>query len=59
MDKPIDKPRPIPDYTCSCGNNTWVIWWDCIICDKCGNTYELDVLHPAIFNKEKDNYLIK
>ena len=55
----MDKQKPIPEYTCSCGNNTWVIWWDCIICDKCSNTYKLEVLHPVIFNKEKDEYLIE
>lgn len=56
------KAKVTPDYTCACGSTRkWLIWDNCIICtnDGCDKVYELNILHPAIFNKTRDELEIK
>ena len=57
------KMEPIPDAQCICGcTKRWIIWNNLLICDKCGKAYEMEnseMLHPAIFNRIREERLQK
>ena len=47
-------------YSCKCGNTTWTIICDEIMCSQCGKRYLIKVpIHPHGFNNNIEKYEIK
>ena len=45
---------PVDQAQCICGcSNRWILWWMLLICDACGEAYEMkndELIHSGYFN---------